>query len=47
MTESCRLLAHEISGSRFELMRGVAHLPPLERPDVFAERLLDFLGTLA
>ena len=43
MTESCRSLANAIPGARFELMRGVAHLPPLERPAVFAPLLLDFL----
>jgi 3-oxoadipate enol-lactonase len=46
LTQSCRTLAREIPGARFELVRGVAHLPPLERPDVFGELLLRFLERL-
>jgi pimeloyl-ACP methyl ester carboxylesterase len=41
MTESCRTLAREIPGARFELVAGAAHAPPLERPDVFTQLLLD------
>jgi pimeloyl-ACP methyl ester carboxylesterase len=43
MTESCRLLASGIPRAHFELIRGVAHLPPVERPDLFASLLLGFL----
>jgi pimeloyl-ACP methyl ester carboxylesterase len=43
MTESCRSIAAVVPGARFELMTGVAHVPPLERPDAFAALLTDFL----
>jgi pimeloyl-ACP methyl ester carboxylesterase len=46
ITEACRTLAREIPNAAFELVEGVAHLPPLERPDVFVELLDDFLGKL-
>jgi pimeloyl-ACP methyl ester carboxylesterase len=46
MTESCRSLAAVVPRARFELLGGVAHLPPLERPDVFAALLLDFLASV-
>jgi 3-oxoadipate enol-lactonase len=46
MTESCRTLANEIPGARFELVAGAAHAPPLERPDVFAGMLLDVLANV-
>jgi 3-oxoadipate enol-lactonase len=46
MTESCRSLAATIPGAHFELVGGAAHLPPLERPAVFASLLLDFLGSV-
>jgi 3-oxoadipate enol-lactonase len=46
MTESCRSLAAAVPGARFELVGGVAHLPPMERPAVFASLLLDFLGSV-
>ena len=42
MTESARAIAAAIPDSRFELVEGVAHLPPLERPDAFARLLLEF-----
>ncbi|HSF61365.1 MAG TPA: alpha/beta fold hydrolase [Gaiellaceae bacterium] len=47
MTESCRSLAVAVPRARFELLDGVAHLPPLERPDLFAPLLLDFLGSVS
>jgi len=37
-------LAAEIPGARHELLAGVAHLPPMERPDEFARLIRDFLG---
>ena len=39
-----RFLADEIPGARFEELAGVAHLPPLERPEAFARTVLAFLG---
>jgi 3-oxoadipate enol-lactonase len=47
MTESCRSLAAAVPGARFQLISGAAHLPPIERPAVFASLLLDFLGSVA
>ncbi|HEU0248952.1 MAG TPA: alpha/beta fold hydrolase [Gaiellaceae bacterium] len=47
MTESCRSLATAVPGARFELVGGVAHLPPMERPDVFGSLLLDFLASVS
>ncbi len=38
-----RYLAAEIPGARFEELPGVAHLPPLERPEAFARTVLSFL----
>jgi pimeloyl-ACP methyl ester carboxylesterase len=46
LTESCRTLAREIPDACFELVHGVAHLPPLEGPAVFGELLFGFLRTL-
>ena len=46
MTESCQSLAAAVPGARFELVGGAAHLPPMERPAVFASLLLDFLGSV-
>jgi 3-oxoadipate enol-lactonase len=45
MRESCRAIANAIPGAQFELIEGVAHLPPLEQPDVFARLLIDFLAS--
>ncbi len=39
-----RYLAAEIPGARFEELPGVAHLPPLERPEAFARTVLSFLS---
>jgi pimeloyl-ACP methyl ester carboxylesterase len=39
-------LTKDIPGSRKAVMTDVAHLPPLERPDLFAQLLLDFLPTI-
>lgn len=47
MTESSRSLAAAVPGARFELIGGAAHLPPIERPAVFASLLLDFLGSVS
>jgi pimeloyl-ACP methyl ester carboxylesterase len=38
-----RFLAAEIPGAAFEELPGVAHLPPLERPEAFARTVLGFL----
>jgi pimeloyl-ACP methyl ester carboxylesterase len=46
MTESCQSLAAAVPGARFELVAGAAHVPPIERPDVFASLLLDFLESV-
>lgn len=47
MTESCRSLAAAVPGARFELVSGAAHLPPVERPAVFARLLLGFLDSVS
>lgn len=38
-----RLLAAEIPGASFALLRGVAHVPPMEDPDGFSRVVLPFL----
>jgi pimeloyl-ACP methyl ester carboxylesterase len=38
-----RKMAQRIPGARFEEMPGAAHCPPLEAPDLFAEKLISFL----
>lgn len=43
MVESARRLAGSITGARFELLDGCAHLPPLERPEAFAALLASFV----
>ena len=42
-----RFLAAEIPARRFEELPGVAHLPPLERPEAFARTVLAFLDGVA
>jgi len=37
------VLAGEIPGARYQVLPGVAHLPPMEEPDAFACAVLDFL----
>lgn len=39
-------LADLIPGARYDLIRGVGHLPCVERPDAFAEILMRFLGEI-
>jgi pimeloyl-ACP methyl ester carboxylesterase len=39
-----RAYAALIPGARFDLIEGAGHHPELERPDVLADRILDFLG---
>jgi 3-oxoadipate enol-lactonase len=41
--DSSHLLAREISGARFEMIAGVAHLPNMEQPEQFNRLVLDFL----
>ena len=38
-----REMADAIPGSRFHLIRGAGHLPPIEAPDVFAAALREFI----
>ena len=44
---SSRLLAEGIRGARLEVMRGVAHVPNMERPDEFNRLVLEFLDSVA
>ena len=37
-------LASEIPGARHQVLRGVAHLPPMERPAEFATLVRDFMS---
>jgi 3-oxoadipate enol-lactonase len=37
-------LAAEIRGARHEVLPGVAHLPPMERPSEFAQLVREFIG---
>ena len=39
-----RHIARSIPGARFELLSGVAHLPPMEDPEAFSRLVLDFLA---
>jgi pimeloyl-ACP methyl ester carboxylesterase len=41
--EVARAMADRIPSARFEEMPGAAHCPPLEVPELFTEKLLDFL----
>lgn len=43
IVESARLLEKTIPGARLVVMRGVAHLPNLERPEEFRQVLREFL----
>lgn len=40
-----RHIAAEVPGARFELLPGVAHLPPMESPATFSRLVLDFLAS--
>lgn len=42
-----RFLAEEIPGAQFAELPGVAHLPPLERPEAFARTVIGFLSGVA
>ena len=44
MLDTGRKLAAEIPGARYELLPGVAHLPPMEQPDAVARLVRDFLA---
>jgi 3-oxoadipate enol-lactonase len=44
--DTARDLAAGIAGARLEVVRDAAHLPSVERPDVFNRLLLDFLSAL-
>lgn len=39
-----RQMAEAIPDARLEVMRGVAHLPPMEDPEAFSRLVLDFLA---
>lgn len=39
-------LARSIPGARFVMLAGVSHFAPVQRPDVFNEAVLAFLGSL-
>ena len=39
-----RHIAAQMPNARFELLPGVAHLPPMEDPEAFIRLVLDFLG---
>jgi len=39
-----RHIAERIPGARYEILPGVAHLPPMEAPEAFSRLVLDFLG---
>lgn len=41
---SCRYLAEQVAGARFEVMRGAAHMMNLEQPEQFTRLVLDFLS---
>ena len=41
--EVARAMANRIPGARFEEMPGAAHCPPLEVPELFTEKLTEFL----
>lgn len=41
-----REMADLIKGSRFELIRGAGHLPPVEKPAEFAQALRSFLASI-
>lgn len=43
LRDASRFVAGEIPGARFEALRGVAHLPPLEDPEGFCRAVLPFL----
>jgi pimeloyl-ACP methyl ester carboxylesterase len=45
--ETLREIHEGIRGSRFEIIPGAGHLPPVEQPDHFARVLRDFLAELA
>ncbi len=38
-------LAASVAGARLAVMHGVAHLPPMEAPDVFVDLVTGFLGS--
>jgi pimeloyl-ACP methyl ester carboxylesterase len=42
--EGARVLSQGIAGARMAIMRGVAHVPNMERPEEFNRLVLDFLG---
>lgn len=44
--EHAEYLAQSIPGARFILLEGVSHFAPLQRPDLFNDAVLAFLGSL-
>ena len=45
--DDARALARAIPNARLEMIEEAGHLPPIERPDVFNQTLLDFLQSAA
>ena len=43
ITDSCRVIAEAVPDARLEVMQGVAHVPPLERPAAFLQLVNAFL----
>lgn len=44
--EHAEYLAHAIPQARFVILRGVSHFAPLQRPHIFNDAILAFLGTV-
>ena len=45
--EHAQYLAQTIPGARFVMLPGVSHFAPLQRPALFNEAVLAFLGALS
>ena len=45
--EHAQYLAQTIPGARFVMLPGVSHFAPLQRPELFNEAVLAFLGRLS
>ena len=44
--ENVRAMAEKISDCRYRLIEGVGHLPPVEKPEVFARLIIEFLSEI-